>query len=109
MFLEWFERVSMRGSRLRDGDQLGVRRQVADCEALADRRGWMVVERYVDDDVSAYAGAGRPEYRRLLEDLDAGHLDAVLVWHLDRLHRQPKELEEFFDFVDAAGCRSWPR
>ena len=26
----------------------------------------------------------------------------VLVWHLDRLHRQPRELEEFFDVCDAA-------
>jgi hypothetical protein len=27
----------------------------------------------------------------------------VVVWHLDRLHRQPRELEEFFEVVDAAG------
>ena len=57
----------------------------------------------MDDDVSAYAGAVRPEYRRLLGDAEAGLLDAVVVWHLDRLHRQPRELEEFFDVVDAAG------
>ncbi|MDT5019003.1 MAG: site-specific recombinase [Mycobacterium sp.] len=31
----------------RDGQQLGVRRQVADCEALAARKGWTVSERYV--------------------------------------------------------------
>jgi site-specific DNA recombinase len=87
----------------RDGDLLGVRRQVADCEALAGRKGWAVVDRYVDDDVSAYSGALRPEYRRLLGDAKAGVLDAIVVWHLDRLHRQPRELEEFFDVVDAAG------
>ena len=27
----------------------------------------------------------------------------MVVWHLDRLHRQPKELEEFFEVCDAAG------
>lgn len=76
---------------------------MADCEALAERKRWTVVDRYVDDDVSAYAGAVRPEYRRLLGDAKAGLLDAIVVWHLDRLHRQPRELEEFFDVVDAAG------
>jgi site-specific DNA recombinase len=45
----------------------------------------------------------RPEYRRLLDDVRAGVIDAVVVWHLDRLHRQPRELEEFFEVVDAAG------
>ena len=89
----------------RDGDGLGVARQVEDCEALAGRKRWEVVDRYVDSDVSAYNGRARPEYRRLLADLDAGLLDAVLVWHLDRLHRQPKELEEFFEVCDRAGIK----
>jgi DNA invertase Pin-like site-specific DNA recombinase len=87
----------------RDGDQLGVRRQLEDCEALAARKGWTVAERYVDDDVSAYSGRMRPQYRRLLGDISAGLVDAVVVWHLDRLHRQPKELEEFFELCDRAG------
>lgn len=90
----------------RDGDRLGVGRQVTDCEALADRRGWEVVERYIDDDVSAYSGRVRPAYRRMLADIAAGAVDAVVVWDLDRLHRQPKELEEFFDVSDAAGVRA---
>jgi DNA invertase Pin-like site-specific DNA recombinase len=95
--------VYARISSDREGEQLGVKRQVADCETLADRKGWKVVERYVDNDVSAYRGSSRPEYRRLLDDLTRGLLDAVVVWHLDRLHRQPKELEEFFEVADAAG------
>ena len=80
-----------------------MRRQVEDCERLATRQGWDVVERYVDDDVSAYSGRARPAYRRMLDDLRDGFLDAVVVWHLDRLHRQPKELEEFFELCEAAG------
>jgi DNA invertase Pin-like site-specific DNA recombinase len=87
----------------RDGDELGVRRQIVDCEDLAERKRWTVVDRYVDNDVSAYSGRARPEYRRMLEDTAAGLIDAIVVWHLDRLHRQPKELEEFFEAVDAAG------
>ena len=87
----------------RDGTELGVGRQVEDCERLVARQGWEVDERYVDDDVSAYSGKPRPAYRRMLDDLRGGYLDAVVVWDLDRLHRQPKELEEFFELCEAAG------
>ena len=89
-----------------DGDQLGVRRQVADCETFAERRGWPVAEVYVDDDRSAYSGKVRPAYRRMLADIREGAVDAVVVWHLDRLLRQPKELEEFFEVCDGAGLRA---
>src|SRR3990170_7520003 len=89
-----------------EGDRLGVTRQVEDCRAMAERRGWPVADTYVDDDVSAYSGKPRPEYRRLLDDMRAGTVDAVVVWHLDRLHRHPKELEEFFEVCDGAGVRS---
>jgi len=79
------------------GEQLGVTRQIEDCKALADRRGWPVSDVYVDDDRSAYSGKPRPEYRRLLDDIGCGAVDAVIVWHADRLHRQPRELEEYID------------
>jgi site-specific DNA recombinase len=87
----------------RDGDQLGVRRQVVDCESRAEREGWTVAERYVDDHVSAYKATVRPAYRRLLADLRGGYLDAVVVWHVDRLVRQPRELEEFIDLCNEVG------
>ena len=39
-----------------------MQRQQSDCAGLAERKGWEVVERYVDDDVSAWSGKRRPEY-----------------------------------------------
>ena len=95
--------VYARISSDREGDGLAIGRQVEDCEELAERRGWRVVDRYVDQDVSAYSGRLRPEYRRMLGDIESRALDAVVVWHVDRLHRQPKELEEFLDACDEAG------
>lgn len=89
-----------------EGDQLGVKRQIADCHDFATRRGWPVREVYVDDDRSAYSGKARPAYRRLLADIRDGAVDAVVVWHLDRLHRQPRELEEFFEVCDAVNLRA---
>lgn len=81
----------------RDGDNLAISRQLADCEQLADQKGWQVVERYVDADISAYGGKPRPEYARMLEEIEAGAVEAVLVYHADRLHRHPRELEDFID------------
>jgi DNA invertase Pin-like site-specific DNA recombinase len=81
----------------REGDNLAISRQLADCEALAARREWTVVERYVDSDISAYSGKRRPQYQRMLEEIDAGVVEAVVVYHADRLHRHPRELEDFID------------
>lgn len=92
--------IYVRISEDRTGAGLGVERQREDCCALAERLGWQVVEVYVDNDVSAFSGKVRPEYRRLLSDLDAGRLDGVIVWHTDRLHRSPRELEEFVEVAE---------
>lgn len=82
---------------------LGVERQHADCIALADRRGWPVVEVYIDDDVSAYKNRPRPAYERMIRDMSTGQVDAVVVYHLDRLHRRPRELEAFIDLANVRG------
>jgi site-specific DNA recombinase len=87
--------IYARISQDRTGEAFGTRRQVSDCQAEADRRGWPVAEVYVDDDIAAHSGKPRPPYQRMLDDIRDGHIDAVIVYHLDRLHRRPKELEEF--------------
>src|SRR5688572_18697240 len=97
--------VYARISSDREGDNLAISRQLADCEVLAARRGWHVVERYVDADISAYSGKRRPEYLRLLEEIDAGVIEAVVVYHADRLHRHPRELEEFIDLCERKGTK----
>jgi DNA invertase Pin-like site-specific DNA recombinase len=87
--------VYVRISRDKVGAGLGVERQEADCRKLAADLGWEVVGVYPDNDLSAYSGKPRPRYRELLAAIRAGQVDAVLVWHTDRLHRSPAELEEY--------------
>jgi len=82
---------------------LGVTRQLEDCRAEAERRGWTVAQEYVDDDTSAYSGKVRPGYERLLRDIREGDVDAVIVYRMDRLHRRPLDLENFADVCNAAG------
>ena len=86
------------------GDLLAVTRQEQDCRKFCDARGWPVARVYTDDDVSAYnRRAVRPQYQQMLKDIANHRVDAVVVWALDRLHRQPRELESFLDTCEAAG------
>ncbi|MFE2218351.1 recombinase family protein [Streptomyces canus] len=82
-------------------DEKGVKRQEEDCRLLADSLGWKVVEQYVDNDVSASDRRKvRKDYRRMLWDIESGHIDAVIAWHPDRVYRQPAELEELILLIE---------
>jgi DNA invertase Pin-like site-specific DNA recombinase len=101
--------VYARISDARGDDTAGVERQVEDCLALAAGRGYEVVERYVDNNKSAFSGARRPEYERLLDDVEAGRIDVVVVWASDRLYRRLADLEKLVDAlqgVEVATCHS---
>ncbi|MGW3024798.1 recombinase family protein [Streptomyces sp. NPDC001221] len=95
--------IYCRISQDRTGAGLGVDRQRQDCEALAERNGWQVVETYVDNDISAYSGKKRPGYERMLADLDQGTATIVIAWHTDRLHRSPTELEKYIALSERRG------
>lgn len=87
----------------REGAGLGVRRQEDDCRALCERKDWRVAEVYADNDVSAYSGKPRPAWNRLIGDVKTGAIDAIAVWHVDRLTRTPRELEDVIDLADRYG------
>jgi len=89
----------------REGDNLAVSRQVADCEKLAAAKGWEITERYVDADLSAYSRKRRPEYERMLEEIESGLVEGIVVYHADRLHRHPRELEDFIDLCQRFGTK----
>ena len=96
--------IYARISRDREGAGLGVDRQEKDCRELAARLGLTVAEVYADNDISASSGRVRPDYRRMCADLDRpGAPMVVLTWHTDRLHRSPRELEDWIDLAEARG------
>jgi DNA invertase Pin-like site-specific DNA recombinase len=97
--------IYARISKDREGAGLGVERQRTDCTALAERLGWEIVDVYTDNDISAYSGKHRPGYDAMCAALDAGKAQGLIVWHADRLHRRPIELESFIDLCDRRGIR----
>src|SRR5450631_4156991 len=89
----------------RDDEQggAGVARQEDDCRALCARKGWPIVATLTDNDYSAFSGRMRPAYERLMGLLDSGQVNAVVAWAPERLHRSPRELEDFIDVVERVG------
>ena len=82
---------------------LGVGRQVQDCHALAERKGWTVAETFIDNDCSAASGKPRPQYQKMMAALADGRLDALVCWDVDRLTRSPRELEDVVDLAERRG------
>jgi len=97
----------------RAGDAAGVGRQEADARALTERLGWTVGEVFVENDTSAFKrrmvtlpdGSTamrvlRPQFRRLLDAISLGQYDALVAYHLDRVARDPRDLEDLIDVVE---------
>src|SRR5215469_6927158 len=72
---------------------LGLGAQEEKIRAMCIVQGWPVPTFYVDDGVSGTMDIGdRPDGARLLADIDAGKIDAVIMAALDRLQRRAKRL-----------------
>lgn len=86
------------------GEGLAIDRQREDCYRLAEFRGWSVIGEYVDNSISASdARKNRPGYDALVRDFEAGKFDALLCYDLDRLTRQPRQLEDWIDAAEGKG------
>lgn len=86
------------------GEELAIQRQRADCLRIAEQREWAVVAEFVDNSISATDKTKvRPGYDALVAGYQAGEFDAIVVWDLDRLTRQPRQLEDWIDAAEERG------
>lgn len=74
------------------GEEHGVDRQLDDCLARATELGATSTTEYVDNDVSAFSGAIRPNFEKLLTHLEQGRYDYLIAAHPDRLYRRLTDL-----------------
>lgn len=96
--------IYLRQSLDRTGQELAVTRQRKACRQVAKDRGWTVVGEYADNSLSASKRTTRrPGYEQLVTDYHAGRFDAVVVWDLDRLTRQPRQIEDWIDAAEERG------
>lgn len=86
------------------GEQLAVQRQRKDCLSIAAQRGWGVTAEYADNSISASSmRKARPGYNNLIAAYRAGEFDALICWDLDRLTRQPRQLEDWIEAAEQRG------
>ena len=77
-----------------------IETQHGDNDATIGRHGGMVGQ-YLDDGLSAWkAGVRRKGFETLLERARSGVTEGIAVWHVDRLFRQPRDLERLIDLAD---------
>jgi site-specific DNA recombinase len=86
------------------GEELAIQRQREDCLRIAAQREWTVVAEFVDNSISATDKSKvRPGYDGLVAGYEAREFDAIVCWDLDRLTRQPRQLEDWIDAAEERG------
>jgi DNA invertase Pin-like site-specific DNA recombinase len=75
--------------------------QLHDLEAMAQQRGFEIVQRYTDRVTGTRAR--RPGLDQMLADARRGRFDVVLVWACDRLARSVRHFLEVLDELNHLG------
>src|SRR5205085_5224877 len=60
----------------------------------AEDRGWQVVKVYTDEAISATHDR-RPQFQQMITDVQAGQLDALIVYKLDRFARNVEHANKY--------------
>ncbi|MFF5109823.1 recombinase family protein [Streptosporangium sp. NPDC000509] len=91
----------------REGRELGVTRQGEDTLAAAIRAEASEVRRYCDNDIGASTKSRkrRPDFEKLIEDVEAGVISTVVYYTNARLTRRPAEYEKIISLVERTGVR----
>lgn len=72
--------------------------QVAESREIAERKGWIVVDQYVELE-SGTSTKRRTEYLRLLEEVEFDKFDIIVIKSIDRLMRSTKDWYIFIDKI----------
>jgi DNA invertase Pin-like site-specific DNA recombinase len=90
----------------REGEALGVARQVEDARARATVLGLDIVEPpFVDNDISASTRSTkrRPAYDDMLAGARAGDFSTIIAYSNSRMTRRPRELEDLIVLYERYG------
>ena len=118
--------IYLRLSDFRADDRDSFPAREAALRTKADQLGWAVRQVAIENDVneagqrkpaSAFKRkkikkadgtteriVWRPEFRNVIADLRAGRIQGVLAEDLDRLARQPRDMEDFLDVCEETGA-----
>src|SRR3954451_23077943 len=81
-----------------------VENQIRELEAVGERLGWEIVDRYIDQGISGAKGREqRPALDSLLKAVIRGEVDVVAAWSVDRLGRSLQDLVGLLNELRARG------
>lgn len=96
--------VYARISKAPNGDLEKTDRQIDDCKQDLERRGLTVGKVHEDPNKSAWRkDVRRRGFEALLKRYEDNEISGVIVWNVDRLMRQPRDLEKLIDMAASNG------
>ena len=86
-------------------NSLDAQYEACSAYALSQRHeGWVLVKERYDDGGFSGGNMERPGLKRLLADIEAGRIDIVLLYKIDRLTRSLTDFARIVDVMDARGA-----
>lgn len=88
-----------------DFNSLAAQREAGEAYIKSQRsEGWVLVDKAYDDGGISGATVERPALQQLLHDIDAGRIDIIVVYKVDRLTRCLSDFALIIKRLDAAGA-----
>ena len=82
----------------------GMEAQRVKCHAMAEVKGWEVVQEFTDEGISGTKDEDyRPGLASMLEAIDSGDINSVIVSSIDRLGRSTRLVLRMVDKLDGQG------
>lgn len=78
--------------------------QIEKLEAYCISQGWEMVKQFIDDGYSA-KDLNRPQFKEMMNIVQKGGIDVVLVYRLDRLTRSVVDLYSILQELDKYECK----
>lgn len=86
-------------------NSLDAQREACAAYVLSQRHeGWSLIDDMYDDGGFSGGSMERPGLKRLLADIEAGRVDTIVVYKVDRLTRSLADFAKIVDVLDAAGA-----
>lgn len=86
-------------------NSLDAQREACAAYVLSQRHeGWTLMPDLYDDGGFSGGSMQRPALKRLLADIEAGKVDTIVVYKVDRLTRSLPDFAKIVDVLDAAGA-----
>ncbi len=81
-----------------------IRGQIEKLKQYCQAMEWTVVDVYIDDGISGKNIVDRPEINRMLKDIQLNKINTVLIYKVDRLTRNLKNLIELVEYFNEHNC-----